>query len=552
VDSPLVTAAMGPRVRLRRAGLEVVCSAAILVGLAGCQHAAGPAGNDAAAAAFPYEEMTVAQFQEAMEAGTLTSRSLTQAYLERIEALDRRGPGLRSMIVVNPDALAIADSLDAERRAGRVRGPLHGIPVAIKDNIATADRMPTTAGSVALEGVIAPRDAFIIERLREEGAVLLGKANLSEWANFRSTGSSSGWSALGGQARNPYALDRSPCGSSSGSAVAVAANLAAVAVGTETDGSVVCPAGVNAVVGIKPTIGLVSRTGIIPIGHSQDTAGPMARTVTDATALLNGLVGQDPADPSTAGARMQSDYTRFLDPDALRGARIGIVRGRGLTGYHAGTDSLLDRAIADLRAAGATVLDSLSLPHHNEYSQSEWTILLYEFKHGLNEYLGGVGDAAPVRTLADVIAVNERERERSMPYFGQEIFLMAQEKGDLSEAEYLEAKETARLAAVGIDSIMRQRALAALAAPTGSPAWPIDLVLGDHYMGASSAPAAVAGYPNITVPMGHVHGLPVGISFFGTAWSEPTLIGIAYAYEQATRHRRPPAFLASPGLVSRN
>jgi amidase len=503
-----------------------------------------PAPAPAPGAGFPLEDATIVELQQAMASGALTSRALTAAYLARIDAMDKQGPTLRAMLDLNPDALAIADELDGERAAGRVRGPLHGIPVVLKDNIDTADGMTTTAGSRALEGSIAPQDAFVAERLRAAGAVILGKANLSEWANFRSTRSSSGWSGRGGQVRNPYALDRSPCGSSSGSAVAVAANLAAGAVGTETDGSIVCPAGANGVVGIKPTIGLVSRSGIIPIAHSQDIAGPMGRTVADAAALLSAMTGEDPRDPSTAGGRAEADYTRFLDAGALQGARIGVVRTR-MAGYHPGTDSLLDAAVADLRAAGAAVIDSLAVPHHGEYGSAEWTILLYEFKHGLNQYLAGLGEASPVRTLADIIAFNEQDRGRSMPYFGQEIFLLAEAKGDLTEPEYLEALETAKLAGVGIDSILRQHELDALIAPTGSPAWAIDLVTGDHFLGASSAPAAVAGYPNITVPMGQVFGLPVGLSFFGTAWSEPRLIALAYAYEQATRHRALPGFAPS-------
>jgi amidase len=520
-------------------------SFALLV-LALALSACGPAPtvSPAPGIGFPLEEATIAELQQAMASGALTSRALTAAYLARIDAMDQRGPTLRAMLDLNPDALAIADALDAERRAGHVRGPLHGIPVVLKDNIDTADRMTTTAGSRALEGSIAPRDAFVAERLRAAGAVILGKANLSEWANFRSTRASSGWSGRGGQVRNPYALDRSPCGSSSGSAVAVAANLAAGAVGTETDGSIVCPAGANGVVGIKPTIGLVSRSGIIPIAHSQDIAGPLARTVADAAALLGAMRGEDPRDPTTTARRAEPDYTRFLDADGLSGARLGVVRTR-MAGYHPGTDSLLDAAIADLRAAGATVIDSLAVPHHGEYGSAEWTILLYEFKHGLNQYLAGLGEAAPVRTLADIIAFNEQHRERSMPYFGQEIFLLAEAKGDLAEPEYLEALETAKLAGVGIDSILRQHDLDALVAPTGSPAWAIDLITGDHFLGASSAPAAVAGYPNITVPMGQVFGLPVGLSFFGTAWSEPRLIALAYAYEQATRHRAPPGLTPS-------
>jgi amidase len=514
----------------------------------------GPAEPFTVAAEFPLEEATVAELREGMEAGRLSSREITEAYLDRIEALDRQGPMLRSMIALNPDALTIADSLDGERRDGRTRGPLHGIPVVLKDNINTADRMPTTAGSLALDGVVPPRDAFVVERLREEGVVILGKANLSEWANFRSTQSSSGWSGVGGQVRNPYVLDRSPCGSSSGSGVVVAANLAPLAVGTETDGSVVCPASANGVVGIKPTIGMVSRSGIIPIAHSQDTAGPMARTVADAVELLNALAGPDPDDPSTgpdlgsarvpedAPDRPAPDYTAFLDPGALEGARIGAIRP-GLTGYHPATDRLFERALQDLRNGGAVVMDSLALPHFGDYGDAEFTILLYEFKHGLNAYLEALGPGAPVRSLEELIAFNEEERDRSMPFFGQEILTMAQETGDLSEPEYLAALETARLAGVGIDALMEEHGLDALVAPTTTPAWTIDPVIGDHYRGASSTPAAVAGYPNITVPMGQVFGLPVGLSFFGGAWSEPALIGLAFAYEQATGHREPPRFL---------
>lgn len=522
----------------------LLCSA-LPVGCAPPPPALAPASSGPGVPTFELEEVTVAELQDAMRDGRLTARSIAAAYLARIDALDRRGPELRAMLDLNPDALDIADALDAERRAGRVRGPLHGIPVVIKDNIATADGMTTTAGSRALEGTIAPADAFVVERLRAAGAVIIGKANLSELANFRSTRSSSGWSGRGGQVRNPYALDRSPCGSSSGSAVAVAANLAPVAVGTETDGSIVCPAGANGVVGIKPTIGLVSRAGIVPIAHSQDIAGPMGRTVADAVLLLDAMTGEDPDDPTTAARAPEPDYTRFLDAGALAGARIGVVRAR-MTGYHAGTDRLLDVAIADLRAAGAVVVDSLAIPHHGRYGGAEWTILLHEFKHDLNEYLGWLGDAAPVSSLADIIAFNERDRDRSMPFFGQEILILAEATDGLSSPEYLAALETAKLAATGIDSLLAEHALDALVAPTGSPSWAIDLVVGDHFLGSSSAPAAVAGYPNITVPMGQVHGLPVGLSFFGTAWSEPTLIGIAHAYEQATRHRRAPRFLPAP------
>lgn len=515
--------------------------ACLVVLQSACARPIAPARADMAAT-FPFEEATVAELVAAMEAGRLTSRALVAAYLSRIEALDRQGPALHAMIVVNPQALAIADSLDAERRVGRVRGPLHGIPVVLKDNIATADRMPTTAGSRALEGVIAPEDAFVARRLREAGAVILGKANLSEWANFRSTRSSSGWSGVGGQVRNPYVLDRSPCGSSSGSAVVVAANLAPLAVGTETDGSIVCPSSATGIVGIKPTLGLVSRTGIVPIAHSQDIAGPMARTVADAALLLNALAARDARDATTSSAPAAVDYTRSLDAGALRGARIGVVRTR-MAGYHPGTDALLERALADMRAAGAVIVDSLAVPHHGQYGGAEWTTLLHEFRHDLNAYLAWLGDRTPVRTLADLIAFNERDREHSMPFFGQEIFILAEATGGLEAPEYVAARETAKLAAVGIDSILRLHSLDALVAPTGSPAWPTDLVLGDHFVGSASAPAAVAGYPHVTVPMGqHMH-LPVGLSFFGTAWSEPRLVALAYAYEQATRHRTPPRFL---------
>ncbi|MET0398894.1 MAG: amidase [Longimicrobiaceae bacterium] len=498
---------------------------------------------------FPLEEATLAELQAGMRDGRYTARSLAQSYLDRIVALDRRGPALHSMLDLNPDALAIADSMDAERRAGRVRGPLHGIPVVVKDNVDTGDRMTTTAGSLALEGSIAPRDAFVAARLRQAGAVILGKTNLSEWANFRSTRSSSGWSGRGGQARNPYATDRSPCGSSSGTGVAVSASFAAVGVGTETDGSIVCPAAANGIVGLKPTLGLVSRAGIVPLAGSQDIAGPMARTVADAAALLGVLAGADPRDPATAASRghVEADYTRFLDPAGLRGARIGVAR-KGFTGYHPGTDQLFDRALDAMRRAGATVVDSVDIPHYGEYGDAEYTVLLYEFKHELNRYLAGLGPGAPVRSLADVIAFNEREKARSMPYFGQEIMLAAQARGPLTDREYRDAKQKTRLAGAGVDSVMRRLRLDAIVAPTGGPAWTIDLVSGDHFLGASSTPAAVAGYPNLTVPMGYSFGLPVGISFFGRAWSEPTLIRLAYAYEQATRHRRAPEFLATADL----
>ncbi|HSC28174.1 MAG TPA: amidase [Vicinamibacterales bacterium] len=494
---------------------------------------------------FELAEATVPQLQQWMSTGRYTSRRLVELYISRIEEVDRSGPTLRSVIEINPEALAAADALDEERRTRGPRGPLHGIPVLIKDNIDTADRMTTTAGSLALEGSIAARDAFVVERLREAGVVLLGKTNLSEWANFRSTKSTSGWSARGGQVRNPYVLDRNPCGSSSGSGVAVAANLAAVAVGTETDGSIVCPSSANGIVGIKPTLGLVSRSGIIPIAHSQDTAGPMARSVADAAVLLSAMTGVDPRDPATAGsAGRAADYTKALDAAALTGARIGVARARYF-GYSPPADRLVDAAIAELRARGAIIVDPADIPTAGQLDECELDVLLYEFKADLNKYLAALAPAARVRSLADVIAFNEKEKEREMPYFGQELFAMAQKKGPLTEPAYRKALATCRSLsrAKGIDAVMNRHRLDAIVAPTGSPAWPIDLVNGDHFLGASSTAAAVAGYPNVTVPAGFVEGLPVGLSFIGRAWSESRLIALAYAYEEATTHRRPPAFL---------
>jgi amidase len=526
------------------------------VALSGAASAAPPARPRRAAsappsAAFAFEEATLEDLQRRMSAGTLTSRRLTEAYLSRIAALDLQGPALHHVIEVNPDALAISGALDAERRAKGVRGPLHGIPILLKDNVDTADKTTTTAGSLALAGSIPPRDATVARRLREAGAVLLGKANLSEWANIRSTRSSSGWSARGGQARNPYVLDRNPCGSSSGSGGAVAANLCALAIGTETDGSIVCPASANGIVGIKPTLGLVSRAGIIPIAHSQDTAGPMARTVRDAAILLGAIAGADTRDAATAEAasRGRADYTGSLDADGLRGARIGVVRKS--FGFNPGVDRLMEDALAEMARRGAVLVDPADIPHAGEYDESELEVLLYELKADLAAYLQALGPAAPVKTLADVIAFNEAHRAEEMPYFGQELFLRAEEKGPLTTPAYREALEkNQRLSRTeGIDAVMDQHRLDALVAPTGGPAWTTDLVNGDHFSGGSSTAAAVAGYPNINVPAGEVYGLPVGISFFGRAWSEPTLIKLAFAFEQATRFRRPPRFLPTADLT---
>jgi amidase len=506
---------------------------------------------------FDLEEATMADLQQRMQTGAETSRSLVEKYLARIDAIDRGGPALHSVIETNPDALTIADRLDAERKARGPRGPLHGIPILIKDNIATADRMMTTAGSLALEGVKPPRDAFIVERLREAGAVILGKTNLSEWANFRSTRSTSGWSARGGLTRNPYALDRSPIGSSSGSGAATAANLCSAAVGTETDGSVIAPSSAQALVGIKPTVGLVSRSGIIPISHSQDTAGPMARTVADAVALLGAMMGRDPEDPATTDSvtKGRRDYTPFLDSNGLQGARIGVVRAK-MFGAHLRADGLAEAAILAMRDKGATIVDPANIASLGKFDATELEVMLYEFKADLQKYLTWLGSASPVQSLKDVIAFNDAHKKEEMPFFGQEQMIQAEQKGPLTSPAYRAAlaKNHRFARTLGIDAVMGKYRLDALVAPSMIPPWPIDLVNGDSvpfaaFSAASpTSIAAVAGYPHITVPAGFVHGLPVGISFFGRAWSEPTLIKIAYAYEQATRHRRPPTFAPSADL----
>ncbi|MGH7520347.1 MAG: amidase [Gemmatimonadales bacterium] len=476
---------------------------------------------------FDLEEVTIAQLQNAMRTGSRSARSICAAYLARIAELD---PTLHSVIETNPDALAIADRLDAERKAGRVHGPLHGIPVLVKDNIATADKMMTTAGSLVLAAVTPPRDAPLVARLRAAGAVILGKTNLSEWANIRSNQSSSGWSARGGQCANPYALDRNPCGSSSGTGAGVAANFAAVGVGTETDGSIVCPSGACSLVGVKPTLGLIDGGGIIPIAHSQDTAGPMARTVADAAALLGALSGRD--------------FRASLDPAGLRGARIGVARKK-FFGYSPEADKLVEAAIDVLTRQGAVLVDPADIPHLGEYDDSELTVLLYELKADLATYLASWAPNSRIKTLADVIAFNEANQEREMPYFGQEFFLQAQEKGPLTDQAYRDAlaKDQRLSRTEGLDVVFTQQNLDAIVAPTGGPAWPTDLVNGDHFLGASSTPAAVAGYASVAVPVGYSFGLPVGMSFIGRANSEATLLKLAYAYEQTAKPRRPPRFL---------
>jgi amidase len=491
-----------------------------------------------------------------MRDGRLTSRSLVEAYLQRIRLLDSQGPNVESIIEVNPDARAIAEALDAERRAGNVRGPLHGIPIVIKDNIDTGDRMLTTAGSLALVGDPAPRDATVARKLRRAGAVILGKANLSEWANFRSFHSSSGWSGRGGQTKNPYYLDLNPCGSSSGSAAAVAANFCAASLGTETDGSIVCPASTCDVVGIKPTVGLTSRAGVIPIAHSQDTVGPHGRTVADAATVLGALVGVDPRDPATqaSAGRSHTDYRPFLDPDGLQGARIGVVRN-GVTGYSEETDRVFERALAAMRAAGATLIDPADIPTMDEINtgEAEITVLVYEFKRDLNAYLR-TRTGVPISSLGEAIAFNRAHRRQEMRFFDQEWFEFTQ-SDPFTRDQYEDALRRARRIGGqdGIDAVLEDRNLDALVAPTGSPAWPTDLVNGDHFLGASSAPAAIAGYPLINVPAGRALGLPIGISFMGTAFSEPTLIKLASGFEAVTRAHQRPEFIESwspPGTES--
>ncbi len=509
---------------------------------------------------FELDEATIADLQAAMSAGKYTAHAITEKYLARIEEVDKNGPKLASVLETNPDALAIADALDKERKDGHVRGPMHGIPVLIKDNIDTADQMQTTAGSLALLGSKPVRDSGVAQKLREAGAIILGKTNLSEWANIRSSHSSSGWSGRGGQCKNPYALDRNPCGSSSGSGAAASANLCTVAIGTETDGSVVCPSSANGLVGIKPTLGLVSRAGIIPISHSQDTAGPMARTVRDAAILLGALQGVDQRDEATAASagKTPADYTRFLDPNGLRGTRIGVARKYfwfspcSCSGSPNSTmesvDQLFSSLFDQMKHAGAEIVDPADLPTFGKFDDTEFQVLLYELKADLNAYLAG-RPGAP-KSLQEIIDFNEKNRDKEMPYFGQDIFLMSQAKGPLTDEVYVKALAANHQLSrtEGIDALMDKYKLDAIVAPTAGPAWTTDLLNGDHSLGGSSNAAAVAGYPDITVPAGNIYGLPVGISFFGRAWSEPTLLKIAYGFEQMTKARKTPQFLATLGI----
>jgi amidase len=529
-------------------------SAAVVPALAGERTVTSkPSPRAAQVPAFEFDEITIADLQDDMKSGKHSARSIAEKYLARIDALDKKGPAINAIIELNPDALAIADAMDKERKAGKVRGSLHGIPILIKDNIDTADKMMTTAGSLALVGSKPPRDSTVAQKLREAGAVILGKTNLSEWANIRSSHSTSGWSGRRGLTKNPYALDRNACGSSSGSGAAIAANLCAVAIGTETDGSIVCPSSANCLVGIKATVGLVSRAGIIPISHSQDGAGPMARTVADAVTVLGLLTGVDPRDGATsaAGTNALTDYTTFLDPDGLRGARIGIARK--YFGFSENVDAVMNTALDAMTRAGATLIDPADIATFGKFDDSELEVFMYELKADLNTYLAQLGPSAPVKTLKDIIEFNEKHKSEEMPYFGQDLFIKSEAKGPLSDKTYLEALDkNHRLARIeGIDALMNKFQLDAIMAPTAGPACVTDLLNGDHFTGGSSNAAAVAGYPNINVPAGFVDGMPVGVSFFGRAWSEPKLIKIAYAFEQTTKARKPPQFLPTLPLNPR-
>jgi amidase len=529
----------------RREFLVAAATAAATTAAAADQATPTPAAAAHSSATDSMEELTLADIGAAFAEGRLTSLQLTQGYLARIDQLDRHGPNLRSVIETNPRALEIAAQLDAERKAKGSRGALHGVPVLIKDNVETSDRMMSTAGSLALEGWYAPQDAPLVERLRAAGAVILGKTNLSEWANFRSTHSLSGWSGRGGQCRNPYATNRTPSGSSSGSAVAVSANLCAIAVGTETDGSIVSPASINGIVGLKPTVGLVSRRGIVPISHSQDTAGPLARSVRDAAIMLGIMSGLDAEDAASAavGNRFQSDYAQYVNPRGLSGARLGI--GRKFFADSAPLNAFLDTCIATLKAAGAEIVDPADLPLHGTTGAAEQEVMLYEFKADLNTYLRRLPPTFPVRSLAALIRFNEAHRDTEMPLFDQELLQQAAAKGPLTEKAYTDARAACLKAMrTGIDAVLAEHKLDAIVSLTSGPAWLIDTVNGDSDTGGCSSPAAVAGYPHLTVPAGLYRGVPVGLSFFGAAYSEPTLIKLGSGFEAAAHARTPPRFLA--------
>jgi amidase len=538
-----------------KSGLVTGAAAAVYPALGAARASATPTAASATTASdvpsFELDEITLGELQEGMKSGKFTARSLVEKYSARIAEVDKSGPTVNSVIQMNPDALAIADTLDEERKGKGPLGPLHGIPVLIKDNIDTADRMMTTAGSLALVGSKPPKDSWVAQKLRAAGAVILGKTNLSEWANIRSSHSTSGWSGRGGLTKNPYALDRNPCGSSSGTGAGISANFAAVGIGSETDGSIVCPSSSNGLAGIKPTVGLISRSGIIPISHSQDSAGPMGRTLRDAAILLGALTGVDPEDSATTASagKSQTDYAQYCDPNGLKGARIGV--GRKYFGFNDAVDALMQQSLDVMKQQGATLIDPADIETFGKFDESELLVFMYELKADLNAYLARLGPSAPVHTLKDIIDFNERNRDKEMPYFGQDLFLKAEAKGPLTEKEYVDAlaKNHQLARTEGIDALMDKHQLDAIVAPTGGPAWLTDLVNGDHVAGGSSNAAAVAGYPNINVTAGFLWGLPVGISFFGRAWSEPTLIRLAYSFEQATKARQKPKFLPTIGAA---
>jgi amidase len=528
-----------------KSGITAGIAAATFPALAGPEEASASPPSSPEVKAFELDEITITELQAGMSTGKYTARSLVQKYHARIETIDKKGPALNSVIELNPDALSIADALDKERKTKGPRGPMHGIPVLIKDNIDTADRMATTAGSLALVGSKPPSDSFLVRKLTQAGAIILGKTNLSEWANIRNSRSTSGWSGRGGLTKNPYSLDRNCSGSSSGSGAAVAASLCTVAVGSETDGSIISPSSVDGIVGIKPTVGLVSRTGIIPISHTQDTAGPMARTVRDAAILLGALAGRDPEDKATAQSQGKSfaDYTQFLDANGLQGAKIGVVRR--YFGFHEAVDALMNDAFDAMKRSGATIVDPADADPLGQLGDAETLVLQYDLKTDLNAYLSRLGPNAPVHSLKEIIEFNDRNKATELAYFGQDTFIKAEARGPLTDKEYVDAHDkNLRLSrAEGIDAIMDKFKLDALIAPSEGPAWVTDLVTGDHFLCSSTTAAAVAGYPSITVPAGFVYGLPVGISFFGRAWSEPVLLKLAFAFEQATKFRKQPRFL---------
>lgn len=526
------------KISLKRVSIMLM---ATLLATAGCRisQKEEPAGNNW------LEEMTISQLQQGYKDGRYTIREVVSAYLDRIEKIDRSGPELNSVIIVNPDALTIAEELDMELSKGKMRGPMHGIPVILKDNIDTHDKMPTSAGATVLRNSFPKADSYIAMKLREAGAVIIGKSNLSEWANFRGMHSTSGWSGVGGLTKNPYVLDRNPCGSSSGSGVAVSANLCMIAIGTETNGSIVCPSNNNGIVGLKPTVGLLSRSGIIPISFTQDTPGPMGRTVEDVAICLGTLTGVDPSDSKSVASegKYLTDYTKFLNKEGLNGKRIGVFKGSA--SFHYRVDSLFSRAVEDVKKMGGIIVE-LDPPDESVYENSSWQVLLYEFKDGINKYLEGLGSDAPVKSLKELIEFNKADPVE-LRYFDQKILELAEQKGDLGSAEYRESIDKMLKATreEGIDKLMNLNNLNAIMAPTGSPAWKTDLILGDHYMGGSSSLAAISGYPAISVPMGFIDNLPVGVTFFGKAWTEPILLEIAYSYEQATKHRKAPKYLLS-------